>query len=254
MYMIFHVLNGDALVDRFVATGLQGEMVVMRECLIEGDLSGDTLDALYLTRANYLTKAYSEVQKSYFDEVVSEFNKLSAAPDESEFNLWFGYDLFCNANMWFVLSLLQGLSISKRIYVVYPSYLTGNDVWQDFGGASPDDLLKSYNKRIPFAKSDLQLAAALWEAYKHTDLVPLALLSKQPSICFPYLEEVCRAHIERFTDYGGKGRPEKIVEELIAGGETGFPIVFSSFFKRAGVYGFGDLQVRRIYDKVMQSK
>jgi len=28
------------------------------------------------------------------------------------------------------------------------------------------------------------------------------------------LEEVCQAHIDRFTDRSGKGRPEKVIEEL----------------------------------------
>src|SRR3712207_6301561 len=99
--MTYHVLNGDALVDRFLDTGLSGEMVVARECLIEGDLSGSTRDAFYLARANYLALAYNEVQKNYFEEVASEFEKLTTAPSPSEFNLWFGYDLFCRANLWF---------------------------------------------------------------------------------------------------------------------------------------------------------
>ncbi|MBD0333673.1 MAG: DUF1835 domain-containing protein, partial [Chitinophagaceae bacterium] len=40
--MTYHILNGDALIGGFSATGLKGKMVVARECLIEGDLTGDT--------------------------------------------------------------------------------------------------------------------------------------------------------------------------------------------------------------------
>ena len=52
--MIYHILNGDALIDRFSATGLKGEMVVARESLIEGDLSGDTRVAFTTQEQNTL--------------------------------------------------------------------------------------------------------------------------------------------------------------------------------------------------------
>ena len=252
--MIYHILNGDALVDRFSATGLKGEMVVARECLIEGDLSGDTLDAFYQTRANYLAAAYGENQKDYFKEVAREFDKLKAAPNPSEFNLWFGYDLFCRANMWFVISLLQSLTIQKQIFVVYPYYLKGRDIWQDFGNANPDKLVFCFHHRVLFTNKDLQLADELWKAYKNSDLARLSQLSKQQSDCFPYLEEVCQAHIDRFPTQNTKSRPEKVVEELLADVHIDFPTVFNEFFKREGVYGFGDLQVKRIYDKLLQNR
>lgn len=252
--MTYQVLNGDALVDRFLATGLSGEMVVARECLVEGDLSGDTRQEFYHTRATYLATAYKEVKKSYFDEVASEFEKLTTAPGPSEFNLWFGYDLFCRANMWFVLSLLQKLPIDKQIFVVYPSHLKGGDVWLDFGGATPEQLISCYKNRIAFTNKDLQLAGELWHAYRHNDVASLSELAKQPSAGFPYLEEVCRAHIARFPDHSGKGRPEKVIEELLEGPKQDFPSVFAAFFKREGIYGFGDEQVKRIYDKVVRNR
>jgi hypothetical protein len=251
--MTYHVLNGDALMDRFLTAGLSGEIIVARECLIEGDLSGDTRDAFYHIRSNYLAATYNVVQKHYFDKVASEFEKLTAAPSPSEFNLWFGYDLFCRTNMWFVLSLLQELPIDKEIFVVYPSYLGDSDIWLDFGNATAGQLISCYNNRIAFTGKDLQLANELWKAYKHNDLSTFEQLSRESSACFPYLKDVCQAHIDRFGDGSGKGRPERVVEQLLEGSEKDFPSLFEAFFKREGVYGFGDLQVKRIYDKVMQN-
>ena len=252
--MIYHILNGDALIDRFSATGLKGKMVVARECLIEGDLTGDTPDAFYQTRANYLAATYGESQKDYFKEVAIEFDKIRTASNPSEFNLWFGYDLFCRTNMWFVISLLQSLPIQKQIFVAYPSYLNGSDIWQDFGKAGPDELVVCFHNRIAFTNKDLQLANKLWKAYKNGDLSELSQLSKQQSDCFPYLEEVCQAHIDRFPAQNTRSRPEKVVEELLAGAHTDFPSVFNEFFKREGIYGFGDLQVKRMYDKLLQNR
>lgn len=248
--MIYHILNGDALIDRFLATGLDGEMLVARECLIEGDLQGDTLPQFWQTRAKYLGGAYNEQQQRYFDDVASQFEKLLAAPNPSEFNLWFGHDLFCQANMWFTLSLLESLSIKKDVFVIYPSFLDPEHVWEEFGNATSDDLITSYQNRIRFREEDLRLGKELWTAYKSKDLVRLKDLATSSSPCFPYLKEVCQAHIDRFPTDGEKGRPEKVVEDILQHSKE-FHLVFSEFSKREGIYGFGDLQLKDIYDKVI---
>ncbi len=252
--MTYHILNGDALINTFTDTGLAGEVIVMRECLVEGSLAGDKPPAFYKWRAAYLSETYGADKEDYYTRVVSQFEKLNAAPDHSEFNLWFGYDLFCRANMWYLLSLLYHLSIEMQVFVIYPSYLQGNDIWKDFGPATPKDLIACFKNRIALNNVDLQLGDALWTAFKNGDLIALEQLSKQPSNAFPYLEEVCKAHIERFPKQGEKGRPERVVEELVEGTATNFPSVYVEFFKREGIYGFGDSQVKQLYDKVMLSR
>ena len=250
--MVYHILNGDALIDRFVASQFNGDsIIIVRECLIEGNLSGNTLAEFWQNRAEYIANVYHENQENYFKRVVSEYQKVIAAPDHSEFNLWFGYDLFCQANMWFVLSILIDLPINKKIFVVYPSYLKPNDKWKDFGGAEPSDLKECFQNRIPFGDSDLLLAKNLWDSYKNSKLARLQELSRQHSDCFPYLKEVCEAHIERFPENNQKGRPERVIENIIQENTKDFYSVFEEFFKREGVYGFGDSQVKQIYDKVI---
>ena len=88
--MTYHILNGDALIKTFLDTGLNGEMVIARECLIEGDLGGETLTEFYKTRAKHIATTYDETEENYMARVVSEHEKLKDAPDDSEFNLWFG--------------------------------------------------------------------------------------------------------------------------------------------------------------------
>ncbi|HEY0059022.1 MAG TPA: hypothetical protein VGB56_07785, partial [Flavisolibacter sp.] len=138
--MTYHVLDGDALAERFSALQLPGDMVIVRECMIEGDLSGGNLEEFYQRRAAYLERTYKESGRNYQDEVISELAKITSAPAGSQVNLWFGYDLFCFANMLFVLSLIEPWSGDKQVCVVYPSHLSGNDVWLDFGGATAAQL------------------------------------------------------------------------------------------------------------------
>ncbi|HEX9958732.1 MAG TPA: DUF1835 domain-containing protein [Fibrella sp.] len=248
--MTYHVLNGDALQERFLATKLEGHVIIDRECLIVGDVSGDSPAEFWDTRATYIEATYHETRTNYYKRVVSEFDRILEALNQSEFNLWFGYDLFCQVNMWFVLSLLYNQSKAHMVYAVYPIFLSADAIWNDFGQATVADLRTCYIGKVQFGESDLALGNALWNAYKKNDLKALKRLSAADSPCFPYLYQVCTAHIERFNFKGGKGRPEAVIEEIINNGSTTFPDVFQTFFQREGIYGFGDVQLKQLYDDV----
>ena len=94
----------------------------------------------------------------------------------------------------------------------------------------------------------------LWKAYKNANLEELADLSKHQSPAFPYLQEVIKAHADRFPKDGTKGRPEKVIEDIIQNGTTDFHKVFREFWNRESIYGFGDIQLKSLYDKVMHSR
>jgi hypothetical protein len=247
--MVYQILNGDSLAYTFPDTNIEGDVVVVREALIDGDLSGDNLHDFWQSRANYMRLATAE----YYKNVVTEFEKITNSPDDSEFNLWFEYDLFCQVNMWFVISMINSLPIKKKIYAVYTSHVDKNSkqFWSGFGPANSDELKICYSTRILLQEADLNLGHELWQAYKSGDLEELTNLSKNQSFSFPYLQEVVKAHIDRFSKDGGKGRPEKVIEEIIQNGSNDFGKVFREFWSRESIYGFGDTQLRRLYDKVV---
>ena len=176
------------------------------------------------------------------------------APDNSEFNLWFEYDLFCQVNMWFVISIVHSLSIKKKVFAVFTSYLdkTSKHFWNGFGPARSDDLKVCYADKIPLSKADIKLGQGLWKAYKNGDLDELTNLSRHRSSAFPYLQEVVNAHVERFPTDGTKGRPEKVIEDIIQNVSGEFHNVLEEFWKRESIYGFGDSQLKSLYEKVMQ--
>jgi hypothetical protein len=247
----YHILNGDALFEKIKASNISGEVVVCRECLVEGDVSGDSLGDFYHTRAKYLESVYHESEGNYFKKVVSEFEKIREAPDGSEFNLWFGYDLFCNVNMWFVISLIGKLNIERKVFIVYPSYLSYSNIWKDFGTATTDDLHVAFRDRIFLSDLDIKLGEDLWKVYRKGDLKQLNELSSLSTTSFPYLNAICNAHIERFPPFG-KGRPEKAIQQILKQTKH-FPEVFNSFTVEEGIYGFGDHYVQRLYLPEIQS-
>lgn len=250
--MVYHILNGDSLAFSFPDAKIDGEIIVVREGLIDGDLSGDDLHRFWKSRTDYL--GITEAQ--YQNAVANEFEKILKAPDGSEFNLWFEYDLFCQVNMWFVLSIINCLSVKKKVYAVYTTHLGGSDkhFWNGFGPADANELINCFANRTSLTDVELRLGEDLWVAYKSNHLEELLRLANSQSSAFPHLKEVIKAHVDRFPKDGTKGRPEKVLEEIIEAGSTDFHTVFQEFWNRESIYGFGDTQLKKLYGNIMRSQ
>lgn len=241
--MILHVLPGDATVDKFEASGIGGEIAVCRECLLVGDLSGSTLPEFWENRERFLSVEYPDNSVDYHETVVSEFAKLTAASADSEINLWFEYELFCQANMWFCLSLLA--ESTADIYRVAPVTLAEADTWDGFANLTTADLKDCFAARVKFSRSDIQLGARLWSAFRKSDHATLEALSGTEAPALPKLRDACLAAIER------ESRPKRIVGEIIQNGESDFDVILREFKSRAGEYGYGDSQVKKVWQKLL---
>jgi hypothetical protein len=248
--MTYHILNGDLLAEQLKQTSILGHRFVCAECLIEGDVSGDTLSEFWETRATYISDSFSATKDEYFTKVVSAFDTILYLPEDAEVNLWFENDLFCQVNMWFVLSLLSDRP-PKAMYRIFPVIDNPTDPWKGFGASDIQNLEIAYQSRVMVNLEDIQLGASLWKAYKYGEFESLKELSKQPSGAFQQLEDVVQAHIDRFPEGNQPGRPEKAIRQLIEHGSTDFGEVFNEFSKHHGIYGFGDSQVRQMYDKIL---
>jgi hypothetical protein len=155
--------------------------------------------------------------------------------------------------MWFVISIINRLPIEKKVFAVYTSYLdkTSKHFWNGFGPANSDELKVCYANRISLSEGDINFGQELWTAYKSGNLDELTRLATKQSSAFPYLQEVVKAHVDRFPKDGTKGRPEIVIEDIIKNISTDFHKVFKEFWNRESIYGFGDTQLKSLYDKVM---
>lgn len=234
--MIIHVLPGDAQVETFKETDIEGEIAVCREALVDGPVNAADPDDLWKMRAEFLGGTYLE-------SAVPEFEKLLNAPDDAEINLWFEYELFCQVNMWFCLWLLRNSS-ALVVYRVEPATLSTEDRWNGFGRMSEGDMQQCFSNRRLFTNGDIAHGAALWEAYRSGNYLRLLELSKMGSECFPYLEEVCQAAAEK------DNKPKQLLKKIITEGFTDFKDIFPEFRKQAGVYGYGDTQVKAILNEL----
>lgn len=229
----YHILTGDALAETFMQSGIEGNIIVAREALIDGPVSADEPELFWKHRSEFIGS-----------DTKPEFDKINNIQPDDEVNLWFENDLFCQANMWFSISLINKNKLTN-VFRVTP-LINKENKWAGFGRHTPNDLLECYDKHKSFTKGDFTLGENLWDAYRKSDIIALNFLSGSLSPCFPFLEEVCRAEMERKRN----ARPRKVLEDLLAQGYTDFKDIFRQFSQREGIYGYGDSQIESMLKEI----
>jgi hypothetical protein len=241
----FHILNGDALADRFPSE-IEGSKIICRECLCEGPVDNLNLEGFYQDRKHHLQTTFPQIDYlDYNSDVSSEFEKIKQIPAGSDVFLWFEQDVFCQVNLWFMLYLLREAGSSRSIYLV----LTDDRSPYGFSGYSNQELLDLYRRRRQV--DDLLPWTQLWNSYQQHQLSALTEIGEKLSEDFPFLPKTIRALIESIPTENSIGRPSRVLREIKNSlDEVSFGKVFRAFCKQEAIYGYGDLQVKRLYDQL----
>ncbi len=154
----YHILNGDSLKEQFPKS-LQGEIIVAKECLVDGSVKGNNLTDFFKTRAKFISSNYDGYnEQDYFEKAVPEFQKMQNIPDNTDINLWFEDDLFCQVNFWFVINILSKSHRNNQFFLIRPK----SHSQYGFGGLNQLELISIYKNRI--ALTELDTLARLWES------------------------------------------------------------------------------------------
>jgi hypothetical protein len=245
--MIYHILNGDALKEQF-PEDILGERIVARECLVDGDVQGASMYDLFVTRAKFIGQSYAGCsEEDYYRNTVPEFEKISNIAQGAEINLWFEDDLFCQVNCWFVLHLLSESIISENIYLVRPSA----DMQYGFGGMTQPGLIDAFQQRTKIDQPTFLVLRKLWKLYqgrRHQEMIEqVDHLEDQ----FGFVKAAIQAEIDRYPLEGEYGRPQQVLLDIMTElPAADFGTVFREFGNREAIYGFGDLQVKRLFDEI----
>jgi len=248
MDKLYHILNGDSLKERFPKE-LQGEIIVMRECLMDGDVKSQNLEEFYNVRAEFITELHGDMSVAhYFEHSVSEFEKIRSLPTGWSIYLWFEDDLFCQVNFWFVAHLLVNNAKECEVFLVRPK----NHTQFGFAGLNNSDLKEVFKESIPLGK--LEKIALLWPSFQNDNTQQLHDLSKELESSYPFILNAVEAHIARIPTPNHPGRPVKSLLDIMKELKTEeFAPVFREFNKREAIYGYGDLQVKRLFDQIKNS-
>jgi len=244
----YHILNGDALKQQFPES-IEGEIIVARECLVDGDVRAHSLTELYKIRAEFIKSNYEALKEDYYKKTVPEFDKILNIEEEAEVNLWFEDDLFCQVNLWFVANLLTQSHNSATIYLIRPEQHNQ----YGFGGLNTSTLTALYTNRQLLTATNKM--AQLWDFYQKGDTEQLLNTASELEPRNPFIVTAVKAHVERVPTDGNLGRPIQSLIQIMDDLKTEeFGPVFKEFCKRESIYGFGDLQVKRLLDEIKKDR
>lgn len=246
--MVYHILNGDALASEFPLQELGGQQVIIKEAFMEGPVSLLLDIAYWKKRAQYIEQTYGDDgSHRTYDDVLEEIMKLGQIKTDDEVCLWFEDDLFCQVNMWFTVFYITRKASPKwkRIFPVDDALL-----WRGFGMDSREDLQDRFNHSVPLEDQDVNLAIELWCAFVENDIRKMSELSNAGSNAFRHLDKVLQAQIERLNENIVERQPNKMLNEIMQSGHKTFAEIFYLFSSRAGIYGYGDAQVRNILAEI----
>ena len=242
----YHILNGDALKGQFPAD-IEGELIVARECLVDGDVSGEDLETFFKTRARFISQYDGFQEADYYQKTVPEFEKMLAIPEGSEINLWFEDDLFCQVNLWFVLHLLS--EKNNPFFLVRPKEHSPCG----FGGLDPKALIDCLENRTKL--TNVNELTTLWKCYQSDDYEALKHAGNALSNAYSFLLPAIEAHIARIPTATNPGRPKEVLRAIMQRLHTSeFGLVFKEFCREQSIYGFGDLQVKRMFEELLEEE
>lgn len=245
MTNIFHVLNGDALAERFPSS-ISGEIIVFRECLVDGPIKGELSTDFFEMRASYLDQTYSHyIDESYNDFVLPSLISLQEIPKSSKVYLWFDEDVFCQVNSWFICNLLETRLGEFDIFFVIPDV----EIEWGFAGLDEHGLILAFENSIQVNGVQLIEIAKLWQAYQQEDIVRMKELANELS-AFEWIQTAVDAETDRIVEKTPSQILTSLIEQL---GNDNFGIVFQEFNKLAPIYGYGDLMVKRMFDEIVAS-
>jgi len=245
---ILHILNGDSTAQSFEDTGLEGDTLVWREVLSEGPLEENITSAgFWRNRSEWIGDTFSEVPGNYQQMVLDQLAKLDDGYEE--INLWFEYDLHCQANMLGVLAYLEqktDLSV-PAVYLICPADFPGKDRFGGMGELTGEELEYLYdNIRVQLNPMDFMLANQAWAIYVSRDEEKLKEFINSTDYWgnLQNLKPALAAQLKRLpVDEKGLNYIEHKLLEVYNYGYKTWPEILSVFWQSETIYGMGDLEI-----------
>lgn len=241
---MLHILNGETTEAILSQTTVGGDRFTFRDALIAGPAPAVNGADWRLIRAAHLAEAYGvEVEKCENDfahqqQIFESFN------DHEEVSLWFESDLFCQANLLYVLDWCAHHQPETKLSLICIGEFPGRPNFRGLGELTAPELGSLFEKRIEVTAAQLELAAHAWKAYRSEDPRELERLLQSDSSALPFLDGALRLQLTRFPSArNGLNKIESTGLELIGQGFTRFYDLFPRIVAAEPDYGLGDSQL-----------
>ncbi len=256
---ILHVLNGDSTAHSFRDTGLEGDVLVWREIFSQGPLSED-IDSgdFWEARSKWICETFGEKAAEYSKTVVNPLEKLKEPYDEV--NLWFEFDLHCQANLFGVLALLtQNTDLSPPdVYLICPGDFPGKTNFRGMGELNGEELVSLYDSiRVQLGEPDFSVAAEAWKQYVRSDTGALEKWINENNFwgALQLLKPALEAHLRRLVvNADGLNGVEQRLLDIYRNGATTRLAIYQQFWDTDKIYGMGDLELDLYLERLKEQE
>ena len=230
--MEYHILNGDCLKETL--KNEYSNLLVMREALVQGPIEEKDETSFFEKRANFISEGYNACSKETYLKGLSEFEKIKAIEKNSTINFWFGKDVFCQVNFWFLLNLLKNKIETNNFNLIVPNEN------QNCSFSNKEKREESFKKKIAISKEDLKIFCKLWDLFTQKQYTKMKQEGKVLESNYPFILETIEAIINI----------HKVEKEFIQLSikENNFKKLFQEISKEYSIYGYGDMQVKYIIE------
>jgi hypothetical protein len=114
-------------------------------------------------------------------------------------------------------------------------------------------LLEAFTNARSLSQEVLKQLAELWRYYQRKDHAAMISIAEQCRLELPFLPAAVAAERDRNPPGEKPGRPEQTIRSLIHEmGREKFGPIFRAFNERESIYGYGDLQVKRLFEACLK--
>lgn len=240
---MLHILNGESTEAGLSQTAVGGDRFSFKDALIAGPAPAVNGSDWRRIRTAHLAAAYGvEVEKCENDfarqqQIFESFN------EHEEVTLWFESDLFCQANLLYLLDWCAHRHPETKLSLICIGEFPGRPNFRGLGELTPSELASLFDERIEVTDAQLELAARGWQAYRSEDPRALERLLQTDTSALPFLAGALQLQLTRFPSVrNGLNKIESTGLELIAQGFSSFADLFPRFVAAEPDYGLGDAQ------------
>lgn len=231
---MFHLANGETTATALAAR-FPGLVHSWGDMLMDGPAPQGFDDAAgWARRAGRLQEEFGIPSSDLLARRDADRRAVASLGTYDESVLWFEEDLFCQANLAFLLAAL-GDKVPDRVTIVCPDEALGSDRAR---------LAALFSEREPLTPERVRLAGAAWRALASPD--PRAVervVDRADFTSWPRLARGLALHLARFpSTRDGLDVVSRATLNVLAGGPATFPDLFCRTMAGLPALGMGDMQ------------
>ncbi|MNB64119.1 hypothetical protein D3C75_105560 [compost metagenome] len=247
---MLHIVNGDAVSDKLLEGGIEGEVLAWREIYSAGPLTSDLSapEAMEL-RAHVLEKTIGISAEDFKSGCAEQERRLEEFKHHDEIVFWFEHDLFDQSMLSYLLHWFSSRNLGEtRLHLLCIGEFPGIEPFHGLGQLTVSQLMSLNRTWRPIGTRELSLGSRLWEAYTSANPLDMAYFLEHSleelqasELSFAY--DAFKAHLSRLPSVdNGLGIAELATLRVLRQGDCTPLDLFRQVTDRLSILGMGDLE------------